>query len=76
MNPNNKYICIGENFIEGIRCGDCGDIRTLGAWLEHLFPTTNRKLLFDYFEGDPDNVVTSYIFEHKGKRLERVKALS
>lgn len=76
MNPNNKYICIGENYVDGVRWGDCGDIRTLGEWLEHLFPATNRKLLFDYFEGDPDNVVTSYIFEHRGKRLERFKSVS
>lgn len=76
MNPNNKYICIGENYVDGVRCGECGNIRTLGEWLEHLFPTTNRKLLFDYFEGDPDNVVISYIFEHRGKRLERFKSAS
>lgn len=72
MKINNRYLCIGENFVDDVPIGDCGKTKTLIGWLEHLYPNTNRKTLIDYFEGDPDNVVLAYIFDNRGKRLKKV----
>lgn len=73
MNPQKRYLCIGEKFRDDVSIGDCGETKTLMEWLRHLYPTTNPKILKDYFEGDPDDVVVKYIFDNRGKRLKKVK---
>lgn len=73
MNPQKRYLCVGENYRENVPIGDCGKIKTLLGWLEHLYPTTTPKILKDYFEGDSNNVVINYILDNRGKRLKEVK---
>ena len=66
------YLCIGENFGFDVPMGDCGETKTLQKWLEHLYPNKSPQFLEEYFHGEPDSEIIKYIFENKGKRLEKV----
>lgn len=70
MKKNGLYICIGENYREDTRLGFCGDVHSLKEWLKILFPSADAV---SYFDGDPDSYVCDYIFNNKGKRLEKFK---
>jgi hypothetical protein len=66
------YLCIGENFGFDVPIGDCGKAKTLQKWLEHLYPNKSPEFLKEYFHDEPDSEIVKYIFENKGKRLEKV----
>mgnify|MGYP006916063010 CR=1 FL=1 len=71
MKDNMVYICIGENFVDGVEIGDCGCVKTLIGWLTYLFPNVSRDKLQEYFDGDSNSEVIAYILKNKGKRLKR-----
>lgn len=71
MKANVKYMCVGENFRDGVQIGDLAKTKTLIEWLEYLFPTTNKEVLINYFKHDSNQDVCKYILETKGKRLEK-----
>lgn len=64
------YLCRGENFVDNVRIGFCGDVHTLEEWLEILFPGQNAV---EYFGNDSPGTVLDYIYQYKGKRLEAIK---
>ena len=71
MKANVKYICVGENFRDGVQSGDLAKTKTLIEWLEYLFPTTSKEDLIEFFELDTNREICEYILESKGKRLEK-----
>ena len=70
MNASKVYMCVGENFRDGVKIGDCGEEKTLMDWLVHLFPTTDKEVLIEFFKGDTNEEICKYILETKGKRLK------
>lgn len=48
MNPQKRYLCVGENYREDVPIGDCGETKTLMESLKHLYPTTNLQILKDH----------------------------
>lgn len=64
------YRCVGENFIDNVKIGYCGDVHSLQDWLIILFPGKNAK---DYFAGDQAQTIIDYVYRYKGKRLEKIK---
>lgn len=70
MNASKIYMCVGENFRDGVQIGDLAKTKTLIEWLEYLFPTTNKEVLINYFKNDTNQEVCQYILETKGKRLK------
>jgi hypothetical protein len=64
------YICIGENYKNNCKLGFCGDVHLLSKWLEILYPGLDAVT---YFSGDTNAFVIKYIYENKGKRLEKYK---
>lgn len=70
MNASKIYMCVGENFRDGVQIGDCGKEKTLMNWLVYLFPTTDKEVLINYFKNDTNQEVCQYILETKGKRLK------
>lgn len=73
MNPDKKYLCIGENFGYDCDIGYCGSRKTLREWLMCLFPNQSEDFVLDYFRYDSNTAVVKYIFDNKGKRLEEIK---
>jgi hypothetical protein len=66
-----RYMCVGENFRDNAEIGDCGDVRTLQGWLEHLFPKAQDiNAFFDDSYSNKD--VVDYIYKNVGKRLKEV----
>ncbi len=66
------YLCVGENFSDNSRIGDCGDVRSLIGWLTHI---THRDATFlaDFFDGFTDKEVCEYIYKNFGKRLKKAQ---
>jgi len=65
-----RYMCVGENFIDNVKIGYCGDVHSLQDWLIILFPGKNA---IEYFAGDQAQTIIDYIYRYKGKRLEKIK---
>ena len=67
------YLCVGENHGYDVQIGDCGEKKTLGQWLEHLFPYEPPQMVKDFFKEDSAAEIVGYILKNKGKRLERME---
>lgn len=63
------YICVGENWNGYVKLGFCGEVHSLGNWLDILFPNEDAR---KYFDKDTPGTVLEYIKVHRGKRLEKV----
>lgn len=74
LDRSRMYMCTGENHRNGVRIGDCGDIRSLTGWLEHFYPERTREELLDYFgQAYKNSDITEYLHRILGKRLEAVE---
>lgn len=72
-NRNELYMCVGESFKHNAPIGDCGDVKTLIQWLEHLYPTKDREYLERFFDNSYSNKdVCDYLYGSVGKRLVKV----
>lgn len=66
------YQCIGENWVEGVRFGYCGESHTLKKWIEKLWGERAKEAI-EYFDGDSDKDIIAYIRQYCGKTLVKVK---
>lgn len=62
------YRCVGENFIDGVKNGLCGDLHSLDVWMSLLF-RKSHDFLVDYFHGWSNDDIVEYIYKNTGKRL-------
>ena len=69
---DHKYLCIGENYRSDVPIGDCGDVHTLGEWIDKFFPSPSEKQL-GFFSNAKENDIIEYIYQHKEKRLVKDK---
>ena len=65
------YMCVGENFKDNIRIGFCGDVHTLGKWIQIIYGEKGTE----YFEGVKEKEIIDYILQFAGKRLKVKKSL-
>lgn len=68
-------MCVGENFNNSAHApiGDCGGIRSLIGWAEHLYPKKTKEELMDFFRDDYTGAdIVDYIYRSAGKRLKKV----
>lgn len=65
-----RYVCTGANFRNGFTTAMCGDVHSLGEWLDILFPNKDAR---SFFEGDTEKDILEYLHTNTGKRLERRK---
>lgn len=68
---NKLYQCIGENWVEGFRFGYCDEEHTLKVWIEKLWGERAQEAI-EFFDGDSDKDVITYIRQHCGKILIKV----
>ena len=66
------YMCVGESFKHNAPIGDCGDVRTLMGWCEHL-TGKDEEFLNIFFDASYTNKdVCDYLYGSYGKRLKEV----
>ena len=68
---NKLYKYIGENWVEGVKFGCCGETHTLKKWIEKLWRHRAKEAL-EYFDGDSDKNIVAYIRQYCGKTLVKV----
>lgn len=62
------YLCRGENFVNGIQIGFCGQVKTLDNWIIAIFGDSEK--IKNFFKDDTDKEIIEYIKKNAGKRLE------
>lgn len=70
-NLNKLYQCVGENSKDRVPMGYCGEIKTLGEWIELCIRKEKQAETKQFC----DNYVISKIYIDGGKHLEPVKKI-
>ena len=70
-NLNKLYKCVGENFKDRVPIGYCGDIKTLGEWIELCIKKEKQAKIKNY----TDEYVIEMIYISGGKHLEKVRKI-
>lgn len=70
-NLNKLYLCVGENYKDRVSMGYCGEIKTLGEWIDLCILKEKQAETKQFC----DNYVISMIYIGAGKHLEPVKKI-
>ncbi len=67
-----NYLCVGENWRQDYPIGDCGDTKTLIAWVKHFF-TDEADIVLKKLEYATEKTVCDYIYVRTGKRITKAR---
>lgn len=69
------YRCMGLNLKDGYSqvWGSCGDVHSLGKWLELIYPHKTKEELIEYFADDTAAEIVDYIYSTASLRLVALK---
>lgn len=73
MAKTKLWLCRGANHKGIYTANMVGDIHTMKAWLQILFPHKPIEQTLDFFDGYSESEIAKYIFENTGKILEKIK---